>query len=183
MYAMTATWGIKTNPSAQVLIMTTEILMNELYLKSNSLALGHSSLEEGTINPPKEVKGCSSIPVPFRGCKPKGLDLPENLTVKSEFEMDFQNELGCVIFDEVHYINDPERGRVWEETIIMLPLHIQMVMLSATLDSPEKFALWCENRGQTCKKTCEKTFRLSHVARRYSLGRQFGQRLAWSPYR
>jgi superfamily II RNA helicase len=31
----------------------------------------------------------------------------------------------------------------------MLPQHIQMVMLSATLDSPEKFALWCETRGQT----------------------------------
>ena len=30
---------------------------------------------------------------------------------------------------------------------MMLPKHIQMVMLSATLDSPSKFAQWCENRG------------------------------------
>jgi superfamily II RNA helicase len=71
------------------------------------------------------------------------------------FEMDFNNELACVIFDEIHYINDVDRGKVWEETIMMLPQHIQMVMLSATLDSPEKFALWCETRGQTCEKTCE----------------------------
>jgi ATP-dependent RNA helicase HelY len=34
--------------------------------------------------------------------------------------MDFENELACVIFDEVHYINDPERGTVWEECIIEL---------------------------------------------------------------
>jgi superfamily II RNA helicase len=63
--------------------------------------------------------------------------------------MDFENELACVVFDEIHYINDLDRGKVWEETIMMLPRHIQMVMLSATLDSPEKFALWCETRGTT----------------------------------
>lgn len=70
------------------------------------------------------------------------------------FDMDIENELACVIFDEVHYINDQDRGKVWEETIMMLPPQIQMVMLSATIDSPEKFALWCENRDKTdYKKT------------------------------
>jgi antiviral helicase SKI2 len=71
-------------------------------------------------------------------------ETPTNLLM---FDMDMDKELACVIFDEVHYINEPERGKVWEETIMMLPLHVQMVMLSATLDQPEKFALWCENRG------------------------------------
>ena len=65
------------------------------------------------------------------------------------FDMDFDNELACVVMDEVHYINDQDRGKVWEETIMMLPKHIQMVMLSATLDSPEKFALWCETCNQS----------------------------------
>ena len=37
------------------------------------------------------------------------------------FEMDFNNELGAVIFDEVHYINDAERGSVWEQSILLLP--------------------------------------------------------------
>lgn len=60
--------------------------------------------------------------------------------------MDFDNELACVVMDEVHYINDMDRGKVWEETIMLLPQHIQTVMLSATLDSPEIFASWCENR-------------------------------------
>lgn len=38
-----------------------------------------------------------------------------------------------VIFDEVHYVNDAERGVVWEEVIIMLPSHVNIVLLSATV--------------------------------------------------
>ena len=61
------------------------------------------------------------------------------------FDMDIQNELACVVFDEVHYINDADRGKVWEECIMKLPNHIPMVMLSATIDKPENFAGWIEN--------------------------------------
>lgn len=60
------------------------------------------------------------------------------------FNIDIENELECVIFDEIHYINDPDRGKVWEETIMKLPYHIQMVMLSATIDKKEEFAHWIE---------------------------------------
>jgi superfamily II RNA helicase len=60
--------------------------------------------------------------------------------------MDFDNELGCVVFDEFHYLNDPDRGHVWENTVMMLPHHIQMLMLSATLDKPNKIATWIEAR-------------------------------------
>ena len=74
----------------------------------------------------------------------------------TSFDMDFENELACVIMDEVHYINDMDRGKVWEETIMMLPKHIQMVMLSATLDSPERFASWCETRGNALVKPDDK---------------------------
>ena len=69
-------------------------------------------------------------------------------TTQKHFQMDIANELACVIMDEVHYINDKERGHVWEETIMLLPPNIQMIMLSATLASPEKFAHWCETRHQ-----------------------------------
>ena len=65
-----------------------------------------------------------------------------------EFDIDIQTELGCVVFDEVHYINDPSRGKVWEETIMLLPEHIQMLMLSATIDKPERFGKWIENKKQ-----------------------------------
>ena len=36
-----------------------------------------------------------------------------------------------VIFDEVHYVNDAERGVVWEEAIMLLPRRAKLVMLSA----------------------------------------------------
>ena len=65
----------------------------------------------------------------------------------TDFDIDINNELGCVVMDEVHYINDKERGRVWEETIMMLPQHVQLVMLSATLDKPDQFAKWVEHKG------------------------------------
>ncbi|NBR60525.1 DEAD/DEAH box helicase [bacterium] len=48
----------------------------------------------------------------------------------------------AVVFDEFHYIMDPERGKVWEETLILLPAHIKVILLSATIDSPELFGEW-----------------------------------------
>ena len=58
------------------------------------------------------------------------------------------DNLGAVIFDEVHYINDPERGHVWEETLILLPKQTRLILLSATIDSPEIFANWLGNAKQ-----------------------------------
>jgi superfamily II RNA helicase len=50
-----------------------------------------------------------------------------------------------VIFDEVHYIKDKDRGSVWEESIIMMPQDIQMILLSATLPDAEEFCQWIIN--------------------------------------
>ena len=99
------TGDIKFNPEAQVLIMTTEILMNKLYQLKN----------------------------------------PTNIKTNIDFNIDFETELACVIFDEVHFINNSDRGYVWESSIMMLPKHVQLVMLSATIDKPELFASWCES--------------------------------------
>jgi superfamily II RNA helicase len=58
-------------------------------------------------------------------------------------------KFGVIIIDEVHYINDPSRGSVWEETIVLLPDHIQQVMLSATINNPELLATRIStSRGQ-----------------------------------
>lgn len=51
-------------------------------------------------------------------------------------------EVSWVIFDEVHYMQDRERGVVWEETIIFLPKDTRMVFLSATLSNAPQFAAW-----------------------------------------
>lgn len=58
---------------------------------------------------------------------------------------EFISKLGYVIFDEIHYINDKDRGHVWEETIVMLPPSIKLVMLSATISNSEAFAGWISN--------------------------------------
>lgn len=63
----------------------------------------------------------------------------ENIGLTASISMD---NLDAVIFDECHYINDKDRGKIWEETMILLPPQINLVMLSATLDHPEYFANW-----------------------------------------
>ncbi len=47
-----------------------------------------------------------------------------------------------VVMDEGHYFNDPERGYVWEQSIIGLDPRTQLVILSATVGHPEKFCHW-----------------------------------------
>ncbi|XP_014467951.1 PREDICTED: helicase SKI2W [Dinoponera quadriceps] len=55
---------------------------------------------------------------------------------------DVLRDLEFVIFDEVHYINNEDRGHVWEEIVILLPQTINIVMLSATVPNPIVFADW-----------------------------------------
>ena len=70
------------------------------------------------------------------------------------FDMDFQNDLACVIFDEVHYINDTERGKVWEECIMLLPSHVFTVMLSATISNTHQFATWIQKATNRKVQIC-----------------------------
>ena len=51
-------------------------------------------------------------------------------------------ELSWVIYDEIHYMKDPERGVVWEESIIMLPDACHFVFLSATIPNAKEFSEW-----------------------------------------
>ena len=57
-------------------------------------------------------------------------------------ENDKLKSVDYIIFDEVHYINDQERGHVWEEILILLPSNIGLVMLSATIPNYFDFARW-----------------------------------------
>ncbi len=94
------TGDIKSNPDAQIVVMTTEILRNLLFKASTATAaLGTA----GAVR----LEG-----------------------------------VGAVVFDEVHYINDPDRGHVWEESLILMPPEIRLVLLSATIDQPAAFAEW-----------------------------------------
>jgi ATP-dependent RNA helicase HelY len=85
------------NGDAPVVVMTTEVLRNMLYERSDALA--------GLVS---------------------------------------------VVMDEVHYLQDPYRGAVWEEVLIHLPLSVSVVCLSATISNAEEFGEWIGTlRGAT----------------------------------
>lgn len=56
---------------------------------------------------------------------------------------------GWVIFDEIHYLDDPERGTVWEESIMLLPPHLKILALSATIPNVKEMAAWITSIHQT----------------------------------
>ncbi|NPA15322.1 MAG: DEAD/DEAH box helicase [Deferribacteres bacterium] len=49
-----------------------------------------------------------------------------------------------VVFDEIHYISDDQRGAAWEEAIVLLPPETQILGLSATIPNAEELATWIE---------------------------------------
>jgi len=60
-------------------------------------------------------------------------------------------EIAWVIFDEIHYMRDKERGVVWEETLILLPHQVHYVFLSATIPNALQFAEWiCKLHDEPC---------------------------------
>ncbi len=76
---------------------------------------------------------------PQAGCLIVTTEVLQSMLYRSS---DVTRDIQWVIFDEVHYVNDTERGLVWEEIIIMLPDHVNLVMLSATVPNYAHFANW-----------------------------------------
>ncbi|HIW91234.1 MAG TPA: DEAD/DEAH box helicase [Candidatus Corynebacterium avicola] len=65
-------------------------------------------------------------------------------------ESDRLDRLTHVVMDEVHFLADPSRGPVWEETILNLDPSVILVSLSATVSNAEEFGSWLSTvRGQT----------------------------------
>jgi ATP-dependent RNA helicase HelY len=62
-----------------------------------------------------------------------------NMLLQTPWELD---AVDVIIFDEIHYLADPERGTTWEESIILCPEHIQLVCLSATVSNAGEIAAW-----------------------------------------
>jgi ATP-dependent RNA helicase HelY len=66
-------------------------------------------------------------------------EILRNMLLQSPWELD---DVETVIFDEIHYLADPERGTTWEESIILCPDHIQLICLSATVTNATEIAGW-----------------------------------------
>ena len=54
-------------------------------------------------------------------------------------------DVSYVIFDEIHYLGDIERGTVWEESIIFSPKTVRFLCLSATIPNCDELAHWIES--------------------------------------
>ncbi len=65
-----------------------------------------------------------------------------------------------VVMDEVHYIQDPDRGHVWEESMILCPRDLQLVLLSATMPSAASLAGWLANLHQRRTWLLSTTYRV-----------------------
>lgn len=66
-------------------------------------------------------------------------EILRNMLLQTPWEVD---EVDLVIFDEIHYLADPERGTTWEESIILCPEHVQLICLSATVTNADEIAAW-----------------------------------------
>jgi len=64
-----------------------------------------------------------------------------------------------IIFDEIHYLDDPERGTVWEEAILFTPPHINLLCLSATIPNVEELARWIRDVHQRPVEVIEEAHR------------------------
>eukprot|EP00955_Chlamydomonas_euryale_P015526 166103-Chlamydomonas_euryale.AAC.2 len=57
-------------------------------------------------------------------------------------------EVSLLVYDEIHYLRDKERGVVWEESIIMAPKTARFAFLSATIPNAKEFAMWIAKVGR-----------------------------------
>ena len=97
-------------------------------------------------------------------------EIYRNMVVSSDDEF---KDIAYVIFDEIHYINDIERGYVWEESIIYSSEKVRFLCLSATIPNADEFSHWIQAIKKHPVKTVVSTKRnvpLEHLFYDYELG-------------
>lgn len=144
--AMTAIYKAFHNNKRAIYTSPIKSLSNEKYSDFRSKLDGRVSLLTGDIKlrcSPPGGDGASELIV-------MTAEILRNKLYSKTTELDPDLiDVSVVVIDECHYINDTDRGIVWEETFMHLPKHIQIVALSATLDKPDKFCSWLNNRRPT----------------------------------
>jgi ATP-dependent RNA helicase HelY len=125
------TGDIVEHSRASIVIMTTEVYRNMLLEEGSdrfvdntddaTSADGTDSIDDDSIN----NQDSSNDPTSIRNRRSALLA-----------------NVGFVVFDELHYLSDAERGPVWEEAIICSPPHVQLVGLSATVSNAGDLAQW-----------------------------------------
>ncbi len=130
------TGDIVENPSARIVVMTTEIYRNMLL----------EGLRAAHVTPQAEASELLADVDARHNTEPAAPALPSNVAeMARRARLDEElSSVGCVVFDELHFLNDPERGPVWEEAIIHSPAHVMFVGLSATVSNADELRQWIE---------------------------------------
>lgn len=116
------------NADASIVVMTTEILRNILYRTEDD-----QRVESGT-------GATTGTAAPFAIQKgPSIMSAEERLA-----------DVDLVVFDECHYLGDPGRGSVWEESIIAMPKHVTILAMSATVRNPHDLSGWISAVHREC---------------------------------
>jgi len=86
----------------------------------------------------------------------------QDISIKKEIilEDSYIDSIGCVIIDELHIINDQQRGHVYEELLLMLNKDITLVMLTATLNGSREFCNWLSSIKNRVVNLVETTHRI-----------------------
>jgi ATP-dependent RNA helicase HelY len=104
--------------------------------KFGDLRAAHGDDRVGLLTGDNSINGSASIVV-------MTTEVLRNMMYAGSPDLD---DVGVVVLDEVHYLQDRARGGVWEEIIIHLDRRIPLVALSATIANPEEFAGWIRDR-------------------------------------
>ena len=105
-------------------------------------ALSNQKYKEFTANYGKELVGLLTGDIVINPGAPiliMTTEIYRNMALTNDDAID---QVSYVIFDEIHYINDIERGYVWEEAIIFSKPHVRFLCLSATIPNAKEFASW-----------------------------------------
>jgi len=139
----------RVNPQATVLVVVAEILLNRLLTT-------HWAQHVETRSAASEPSAAPAPPRPAAASDDLiGWDEPDDApsppvtetstpdsAVAPSRALDFDH-VSAIVMDEFHYFSDPERGIVWEFALALMPRHIRLLLLSATIGNAPEFVIWC----------------------------------------
>jgi superfamily II RNA helicase len=142
------TGDIVENPTAPILVMTTEIYRNMLlegFRAARQLPAEVKEPPKGGGRPHGASRARGGIAPDVEALPDERLEAADVAELARRSQLDEElSGVGCVVFDELHFLSDPERGPVWEEAIIHSPAHVLFVGLSATVSNADELRAWIE---------------------------------------
>lgn len=147
----------RVNPQATVLVVVAEILLNRLL---NTHWAAHSDAQAALISVEQQPEASTTSPPVVApeedliGWEEEPDTLPTPVKAESRqvatapsAALDFDH-VSAIVMDEFHCFSDPERGIVWEFSLALMPKHIRLLLLSATIGNAAAFTIWCAKTHQ-----------------------------------